>query len=112
MARSGQTILWVNGDTISHTVTSNSHENGLSKDSGIQFDSTACTLSKDLCIYSSYKNDKAIHIVNNITRLGSSIFINTFASKTIFYYIFYMIYYTTFNDRFYMVCFQSVLNGI
>ncbi|CAN5759975.1 hypothetical protein BH23THE1_BH23THE1_14890 [soil metagenome] len=41
VGRSGQTILWVNGDTISHTVTSNSHENGLSKYSGMLFDSTA-----------------------------------------------------------------------
>ena len=36
----GQTILWVNGDAISHTVTSNSRENGV-KDSGKLFDSTA-----------------------------------------------------------------------
>lgn len=41
VGRSGQTILWVNGDTISHTVTSNSHENGLSKYSRMLFDSTA-----------------------------------------------------------------------
>ena len=36
----GQAILWVNGDAISHTVTSNSRENGV-KDSGKLFDSTA-----------------------------------------------------------------------
>jgi aldose sugar dehydrogenase len=36
----GQTILWVNGDAISHTVTSNSRENGL-KNSGKLFESTA-----------------------------------------------------------------------
>ena len=36
----GQTILWVNGDAISHTVTSNSRENGVN-DSGKLFDSTA-----------------------------------------------------------------------
>ncbi len=36
----GQTILWVNGDAISHTVTSNSRENGV-KNSGKLFESTA-----------------------------------------------------------------------
>ena len=36
----GQAILWVNGDAISHTVTSNSRDNGV-KDSGKLFDSTA-----------------------------------------------------------------------
>ena len=29
VVQEGQTILWVNGDAISHTVTSNSHKNGL-----------------------------------------------------------------------------------
>jgi len=42
VVKEGQTILWVNGDAISHTVTSGSHENGVrSEDSGILFDSTA-----------------------------------------------------------------------
>ena len=40
VAHEGQTILWVNGDAISHTVTSNSRENGV-KNSGKLFDSTA-----------------------------------------------------------------------
>ncbi len=37
----GQTILWVNGDAISHTVTSNYDKNGYENNSGILFDSTA-----------------------------------------------------------------------
>ena len=41
VVQEGQTILWVNGDAISHTVTSNSHENGYENNSGILFDSTA-----------------------------------------------------------------------
>ena len=41
VVQEGQTILWVNGDAISHTVTSNSHENGYSNNSGMLFDSTA-----------------------------------------------------------------------
>jgi len=42
VVKEGQTILWVNGDAISYTVTSGSHENGVrSEDSGILFDSTA-----------------------------------------------------------------------
>ena len=40
VAHEGQTILWVNGDAISHTVTSNSRENGV-KNSGKLFESTA-----------------------------------------------------------------------
>ncbi len=41
VVQEGQTILWVNGDAISHTVTSNSHKNGYENNSGILFDSTA-----------------------------------------------------------------------
>jgi aldose sugar dehydrogenase len=41
MVQEGQTILWVNGDAISHTVTSNSDRNGYENNSGILFDSTA-----------------------------------------------------------------------
>jgi plastocyanin len=41
MIKEGQQILWVNGDAISHTVTSNSTENGSRSDSGKLFDSTA-----------------------------------------------------------------------
>ena len=41
MVKEGQQILWVNGDAISHTVTSNSPENESRSDSGKLFDSTA-----------------------------------------------------------------------
>ena len=41
VVQEGQTILWVNGDAISHTVTSNSDRNGYENNSGILFDSTA-----------------------------------------------------------------------
>ena len=41
VVQEGQTILWVNGDAISHTVTSNSDKNGYENNSGILFDSTA-----------------------------------------------------------------------
>ncbi len=41
MVQEGQTILWVNGDAISHTVTSNSDRNGYKNNSGILFDSAA-----------------------------------------------------------------------
>ena len=41
MVKEGQHILWVNGDAISHTVTSNSPQNGSRSDSGKLFDSTA-----------------------------------------------------------------------
>jgi glucose/arabinose dehydrogenase/plastocyanin len=41
VVQAGQTILWVNGDAISHTVTSKSQENRLGNNSEILFDSTA-----------------------------------------------------------------------
>jgi len=41
MVKEGQQILWINGDAISHTVTSNSPENESRSDSGKLFDSTA-----------------------------------------------------------------------
>jgi glucose/arabinose dehydrogenase/plastocyanin len=41
VVQKGQKILWVNGDAISHTVTSNSLENDSRSDSGKLFDSTA-----------------------------------------------------------------------
>jgi aldose sugar dehydrogenase len=41
VVQEGHTILWVNGDAISHTVTSKSNENRLRNDSGMFFDSTA-----------------------------------------------------------------------
>jgi aldose sugar dehydrogenase len=41
ITQEGRKVLWVNGDAISHTVTSNSPENGPRNDSGILFDSTA-----------------------------------------------------------------------
>jgi plastocyanin len=41
VVKEGQQILWVNGDAISHTVTSNSPQDGSGSDSGKLFDSTA-----------------------------------------------------------------------